>query len=69
MTGGATFENFISRYGVGSEGFEAFDIADYALPHLKIYDRNGRLQKTFASGGQSLAPEQIDLAVADLWKP
>ena len=66
---GATFENFISRYGVGSEGFEAFDIADGALPHLKIYDRNGRLQKTFASGGQSLAPEQIDLAVADLLKP
>jgi thiol-disulfide isomerase/thioredoxin len=64
----ATFENFISRYGVGSEGFEAFDISDGALPHLKLYDRNGRLQKTFVSGGESLAAEEIDSAVDVLLK-
>ncbi len=63
---GATFENFISSYGVGSAGFDAFDVTDGALPHLKIYDRHGRLQKTFVSGGESLAPEQIDLAVDEL---
>ena len=65
---GATFENFISSYGVGSEGFEAFDVTDGALPHLKLYDRNGRLQKSFASGGESLAPEPIESAVNELLK-
>ncbi len=62
----ATFENFISRYGVGSEGFDAFDVSDGALPHLKIYDRNGRLRRTFTSGGQTLAPATIDAAVGEL---
>jgi len=59
-------ENFISRYGLGSEGFEAFDIGDGALPHLKLYDRDGRLQKTFSSGGGPLDPEAIDRAVEEL---
>jgi thiol-disulfide isomerase/thioredoxin len=64
----ASFENFISRYGVGSEGFDAFRISDGALPHVKFYDRNGRLQKTFASGGESLAAEKIEAAVDELLK-
>ena len=64
----ATFENFISQYGLGSEGFDAFDIRDGALPHLDLYDRNGHLRKTFASGSQPLEPEQIQGAVADLLK-
>ena len=62
----AESENFISQYGLGAEGFEAFNIGDGALPHLKLYDRDGRLQKTFASGSQPLDPEQVELAVADL---
>jgi thiol-disulfide isomerase/thioredoxin len=64
----ATFENFIGRYGVGSEGFDAFRISDGALPHVKLYDRHGRLQKTFASGGESLAAEKIEAAVDELLK-
>ena len=64
----AAFENFISQYGVGSEGFEAFDISDGALPHVKLYDRDGRLRKTFTSGGQALEPEEIVRAVAELMK-
>ena len=62
----ASFENFISQYGVGSEGFDAFDISDGALPHLKLYDHNGRLRKTFTSGGQPLDLEQVERAVAKL---
>ncbi|MFZ1935778.1 MAG: TlpA disulfide reductase family protein [Thermoguttaceae bacterium] len=65
---GARFENFISQYGLGSEGFDAFDINDGALPHLKLYDRDGRLWKTFASGSRPLAPEEIVLAVDELLK-
>jgi len=64
----AKSENYISQYGLGSEGFTAFDITDGALPHLKLYDRDGRLQETFASGGQPLEPEQIDRAVEELLK-
>jgi thiol-disulfide isomerase/thioredoxin len=64
----ATFENYISRYGVGSEGFEAFDVSDGALPHLKLYDRDGRLRKTFVSGGQTLDQEKIDAAIDELFK-
>ncbi len=33
---GATAENCLSRYGVGSEGFTAFRIEDGALPHLRL---------------------------------
>jgi thiol-disulfide isomerase/thioredoxin len=62
----ATFDNYISSYGIGSEGFDAFGVSDGALPHLKLYDRNGQVQKTFASGGQSLAHENIESAVEEL---
>ena len=62
----ATFENFISQYGLGSEGFDAFDINDGALPHLKLYGRDGRLRRTFASGGQPLVPAQIECAAEEL---
>jgi thiol-disulfide isomerase/thioredoxin len=65
----ATFENFISQYGIGSEGFAAFDIQDGALPHLKLYDREGRLKKSFASGGRPLDAEQIERAVAEILEP
>ena len=64
----ATFTNFISQYGIGSEGFDAFDIKDGALPHLKLYDRSGRLQKTFVAGDQTPDPEQIERSVAELLK-
>jgi thiol-disulfide isomerase/thioredoxin len=62
----STFENFISQYGVGSEGFDAFDIGDGALPNVKLYGRDGRLQKTFSSGGQPLDPKEIERAVVEL---
>ncbi len=62
----AAFDNFISSYGVGSEGFDAFAISDGALPHLKLYDRDGRVHATFASGGRALAPEKIESAVEEL---
>jgi thiol-disulfide isomerase/thioredoxin len=62
----ATFENFISRYGVGSEAFDAFNIGDGALPHLKLYDREGRLRKSLVSGGQSLDHEEIETAIDEL---
>ncbi len=45
----ATFENLLSIYGIGQEGFEAFEITDGALPHYKIFDREGKLLHTASS--------------------
>ncbi len=62
----ATTENFLSTYGVGPAAFSAFGIDDGALPHVKIYDRRGKLQRTFQSGGKSLDPTEIERMVEKL---
>ncbi len=63
---GATFDNFISSYGIGPQAFEAFAIEDGALPHFQLYDREGKLQRTFSSGASPLSPKEIDRAVEQL---
>ncbi len=40
----ADFDNLISSYGLGSEGFTKFEITNSVLPHFKIYDGNGELK-------------------------
>lgn len=45
----ARFENFISRLDLEREGAEAFAIDGGSLPHYKLYDRAGRLVKTFSN--------------------
>jgi thiol-disulfide isomerase/thioredoxin len=62
-------QNLLSSYGVGSEAFTAFDIADGALPHVKLYGRDGRLLRTFVSGGDAIAPRKIEAAVEEALKP
>jgi len=62
----ATTENFLSTYGVGPAAFTAFGIDDGALPHVKIYDRHGKLQRAFQSGGTSIDPKAIERAVEKL---
>ena len=63
---GAAIGNFISPYGVGPEMFEAFQIDGGALPHFKLYDRDGKLHKTFSSGEEPVDPQQIDRAIEKL---
>ena len=46
----------------------AFGIADGALPHVRIYDAEGRLRKTFTSGGRMIDPKEIESAVEELLK-
>lgn len=60
----AAFDNFISRYGTGSESFEAFGVEDGTLPHLQLFDRQGKLHKRFSGG--SLTTAQVDKAVEEL---
>jgi thiol-disulfide isomerase/thioredoxin len=45
----ARFGNFITIYGAGTEGTEAFQI-ESGVPHYKIYDREGSVAKTLAPG-------------------
>lgn len=59
----ATFENFLSRYGTGSRSMEVFEI-DGGVPHLKLYGRDGKLERTFQSA--SIDPEEVDREVAML---
>lgn len=62
----ASTVNLMSRYGVSDEAFEKFDIPDGALPHYKIFDRQGNLFETLASDDfdRPLTEERIDAAVA-----
>jgi thiol-disulfide isomerase/thioredoxin len=55
----ATAENFLSPYGVGPAAFKAFGIDDGALPHVHIYDRQGKLARTFQSGGKTIDAKKI----------
>ena len=60
----ATFENYLSRYGVGSAAFEAFELD--AVPHLKLYDRDGNLHRVFSGSGAAIAPDEIQRAIEEL---
>lgn len=62
----APTENFLSPYGVGPAAFTAFGIADGALPHVRIYDRQGKLQRTFRSGGKTIDAKEIERTVEKL---
>jgi thiol-disulfide isomerase/thioredoxin len=62
----ATSENFLSPYGVSPAAFTAFGIDDGALPHVRIYDRQGKLQRTFQSGGKTIDAKEIERTVEKL---
>ena len=49
---GAAFDNLISTYGIGEKAAIAFDM-DGAVPHYKIYDRNGSVVRTFNDGHEA----------------
>lgn len=65
---GATFPNFLSRDGAGPRSFETFGIDDGALPHFRLYDRQGSLLRKFL-GGAGIDPRQIDRAVEGAMAP
>ncbi len=56
---GAVFENYRSVHGTGSRSFEVFELD--AVPHFKLYDRQGQLHQTFSTAG-----EELDAAVREL---
>ncbi len=60
----AYFENLLSSLDISADGAEAFEIPDGALPHFKIYGKDGKLFKTFESGeDKEFHHEDIESAV------
>lgn len=62
---GATFENFLSRYGAGMESFEKFNLPG-TLPQFQIFDREGNLRHTFPAAQSAPDTEALDAAVREL---
>ena len=60
----AQFENLVSSLDISDDGAEVFAIPDGALPHFKIYGKDGKLFKTFESGeDKEFTHEEIEAAV------
>ena len=60
----AQFENLVSSLVISDDGADVFAIPDGALPHFKIYGKDGRLFKTFESGeDKEFTHEEIVAAV------
>lgn len=65
----ARFDNLLSEYGGGSAAMEAFAIDGGALPHYKLYDREGSLSATFSldpTAAVQFTPADIEAKVIEL---
>jgi thiol-disulfide isomerase/thioredoxin len=58
----ATFPNLITSLG-NEESMEAFEIDGGALPHYKLYGRDGKLLQKFASDEQEPSHKEIEAAI------
>lgn len=61
--------NLRSTLGASDETYSAYDIDSGALPHYKLYDREGKLRKTFAvdpTAKKQFTTDDIDAAVEEL---
>jgi thiol-disulfide isomerase/thioredoxin len=63
---GMATENYLSSYGINPQAFSEFHIDGGSLPHLQLYDRNGKLAKTFGDGDKPIVAAEIDRAVESL---
>lgn len=66
QNGGEKARALVSRYGISQESFEKFGIESGALPHLKLYGRDGKLAVTFGVDAEKPEPAQIEAAVKRL---
>ena len=62
---GATFDNFISRYGAGVESAERFGLPG-ALPQVVLFDRQGERAAVFPAPQSPVSPAAIDRSVEEL---
>jgi thiol-disulfide isomerase/thioredoxin len=61
--------NFQSCYGLGTRTIEAFQVGRGAIPYLKLYDRQGKVQKIFGLGGEMPEPGRIEASIKQLLGP
>ncbi len=61
----ATLDNYIARDGGSNATWEALDLGG-GIPHLRLYDRGGKLRHTFPGDDAQLRTETIDRAVEQL---
>jgi hypothetical protein len=67
--GEAQGTHYISRQGGSSASMDAFEITGGALPHYKLYDRSGKLRRTFAldpSAEKQFTHEDVSAAASEL---
>jgi len=67
--GAAATINLISRDGGGSKAMEAFEVPGGALPHYRVYDRQGKLHASFEldpGAREQFGVAHIDKSVAEL---
>ncbi len=67
--GGQATVNLVSADGGGSRSMSAFEVTGGALPHYKLYDRDGELRQTFAldpSAEKQFTSDDVAAAVAAL---
>ena len=61
--------NLQSKQGGSSDSMEVFEITSGALPHYKLFDRTGKLRRTFEldpAANEQFTPADIDAAVIKL---
>lgn len=58
-------DNYIAKDSGSAAAWDALDIKG-GIPHVKLFDRSGKLRKTFSSDGKPLDAKKIEQAVAEL---
>lgn len=67
----ATFDNLRVKSGGEDETFEKFEIASGAIPHLKLYDRTGKIHRVFdadPTADKQFTADDVEQAVRELLK-
>jgi len=67
----ATFDNLMCQFGGEDKSFEVYNIDGGALPHYKLYDRQGKLRATFAidlNADRQFTSEDVEKKVRELLK-
>jgi thiol-disulfide isomerase/thioredoxin len=59
----ATTDNYLAPYGASSAAVAAFHIDDGTLPHARLYDRRGKLYRSFAG---NIRADEVHRAVEEL---
>lgn len=64
----ADMTNLRSKLGAEELAFDEFEIDNGGLPHVKLYDRDGKLTKKFVTGDPDavFTAEDVELAIREL---